>query len=93
MSTNPRQLTGVVISDKADKTITVKIERKVKHPTYSKIMKRSTKVHAHDEENMAKVGDVVTVQECRPYSKSKTWKLLSEGEAVLSEPEIQESQS
>ena len=93
MSTNPRQLTGVVISDKADKTITVKIERKVKHPTYSKIIKRSTKVHAHDEENMAKVGDVVTVQECRPYSKSKTWKLLSEGEAVLSEPEIQESQS
>ena len=93
MSTNPRQLTGVVISDKADKTITVKVERKVKHPTYSKIMKRSTKVHAHDEENMAKVGDVVTVQECRPYSKSKTWKLLSEGQTVLSEPEIQENQS
>ena len=82
MSTNPRQLTGVVISDKADKTITVKVERKVKHPTYSKIMKRSTKVHAHDEENMAKVGDVVTVQECRPYSKSKTWKLLS-GESIM----------
>ena len=93
MSTNPRQLTGVVISDKADKTITVKVERKVKHPTQSKIMKRSTKVHAHDEENMAKVGDVVTVQECRPYSKSKTWKLLSEGQTVVSEPEIQESQS
>lgn len=92
MSTNPRQLTGVVISDKADKTITVKVERKVKHPTYSKIMKRSTKVHAHDEENMAKVGDVVTVQECRPYSKSKTWKLLSEGQTVVSEPEIQENQ-
>ena len=93
MSTNPRQLTGIVISDKADKTITVKVERKVKHPTYSKIMKRSTKVHAHDEENMAKVGDVVTVQEYRPYSKSKTWKLLSEGQTVVSEPEIQESQS
>jgi small subunit ribosomal protein S17 len=93
MSTNPRQLTGIVISDKADKTITVKVERKVKHPTYSKIMKRSTKVHAHDEENMAKVGDVVTVQECRPYSKSKTWKLLSEGQTVVSEPETQESQS
>ena len=92
-STNPRILTGVVISNKADKTITVKVERKVKHPTYSKIMKRSTKVHAHDEENMAKVGDVVTVQECRPYSKSKTWKLLSEGHTVVSEPEIQESQS
>ena len=77
MSTNPRQLTGIVISDKADKTITVKIERKVKHPTYGKIMKRSTKVHAHDEVNSAKIGDVVTVQECRPLSKSKTWMIAS----------------
>ena len=85
MSTNPRQLTGVVISDKADKTITVKVERQVKHPTYSKIMKRSTKVHAHDEANVARIGDVVTVQECKPYSKSKTWKLLSENEASVSE--------
>jgi len=93
MSTNPRQLTGVVISDKADKTITVKIERKVKHPTYSKIMKRSTKVHAHDEENLAKIGDVVTVQECRPYSKSKTWKLLQDRQSAITEPEIQENQS
>jgi len=91
MSTNPRQLTGVVISDKADKTITVKIERKVKHPTYSKIMKRSTKVHAHDEENMAKIGDVVTVQECRPYSKSKTWKLLQDRQSAITEPETQEN--
>lgn len=93
MNTNPRQLTGVVISDKADKTITVKIERKVKHPTYSKIMKRSTKVHAHDEGNTAKIGDVVTVQECKPYSKSKTWKLLSDNQAASSETETQESQS
>ena len=93
MSTNPRQLTGVVVSDKADKTITVKIERKVKHPTYSKIMKRSTKVHAHDEENSAKIGDVVTVEECKPYSKSKTWKLLSDNQAASSEAETQESQS
>tara|TARA_B100001142_G_scaffold26352_1_gene23890 strand:+ start:721 stop:1002 length:282 start_codon:yes stop_codon:yes gene_type:complete len=93
MNTNPRQLTGVVISDKADKTITVKIERKVKHPTYSKIMKRSTKVHAHDEENTAKIGDVVTVQECKPYSKSKTWKLLSDNQVASSETETQESQS
>jgi len=91
MSTNPRQLTGVVVSDKADKTITVKIERKVKHPTYSKIMKRSSKVHAHDEENIAKVGDVVTVEECRPYSKSKTWKLLSENQSLASKAETQES--
>ena len=93
MSTNPRQLTGIVISDKADKTITVKVERKVKHPTYSKIMKRSTKVHAHDEGNLAKIGDVVTVEECRPYSKSKTWKLLSETKPLTTEPEIQEGQS
>jgi len=93
MNTNPRQLTGVVISDKADKTITVKIERKVKHPTYSKIMKRSTKVHAHDEGNTAKIGDVVTVQECKPYSKSKTWKLLSDDQVASSETETQESQS
>lgn len=93
MNTNPRQLTGVVISDKADKTITVKIERKVKHPTYSKIMKRSTKVHAHDEGNTAKIGDVVTVQECKPYSKSKTWKLLSDNQEASSETETQESQS
>ena len=93
MNTNPRQLTGVVISDKADKTITVKIERKVKHPTYSKIMKRSTKVHAHDEGNTAKIGDVVTVQECKPYSKSKTWKLLSDIQVASSETETQESQS
>ena len=84
MSTNPRQLTGIVISDKADKTITVKVERKVKHPTYGKIMKRSTKVHAHDEDNMAKTGDLVTVEECRPYSKSKTWKLLSENQVIQS---------
>ena len=93
MNTNPRQLTGVVISDKADKTITVKIERKVKHPTYSKIMKRSTKVHAHDEGNTAKIGDVVTVQECKPYSKSKTWKLLSDNQVASSETETQERQS
>ena len=87
MSTNPRQRTGVVISDKADKTITVKIERKVKHPTYGKIMKRSTKVHAHDEKNAAKIGDVVTVQECRPLSKSKTWMLLSEIQDAPKVPE------
>ena len=91
MNTNPRQLTGVVVSDKADKTITVKIERKVKHPTYSKIMKRSTKVHAHDEENIAKIGDVVTVEECRPYSKSKTWKLISDIQSTSSQAETQES--
>ena len=77
--TNPRILSGVVISDKADKTITVKIERKVKHPLYGKVMKRATKVHAHDENNSAAIGDQVTVKECRPFSKSKTW-ILVEGD-------------
>ncbi|MBD63007.1 MAG: 30S ribosomal protein S17 [Gammaproteobacteria bacterium] len=91
MSSNPRQLTGIVISDKADKTITVKVDRKVKHPTYSKIMKRSSKVHAHDEENNAKIGDVVTVEECRPYSKSKTWKLIIENQSKDIEQELEEN--
>ena len=75
-SSNPRLLSGVVISDKADKTITVKVERKVRHPLYGKIMKRTTKVHAHDESNDASIGDIVTVKECRPISKSKTWVLV-----------------
>ena len=77
-TTNPRVLSGVVTSDKADKTITVRIERKVKHPLYGKVMKRATKVHAHDENNSASIGDVVTVKECRPISKNKTWILVQE---------------
>ena len=80
-TTNPRILTGIVTSDKADKTITVKVERKVKHPLYGKVVKRATKVHAHDEENVASIGDIVSVKECRPISKKKTWILVS-NEAV-----------
>lgn len=76
-TTNPRILTGIVTSDKADKTITVKVERKVKHPLYGKVVKRATKVHAHDEENIASIGDIVSVKECRPISKKKTWILVS----------------
>ena len=76
-TTNPRVLTGIVTSDKADKTITVKVERKVKHPLYGKVVKRATKVHAHDEENVASIGDIVSVKECRPISKKKTWVLIS----------------
>ena len=76
-TTNPRELTGVVTSDKADKTITVKVERKVKHPLYGKVIKRATKVRAHDEGNTASTGDIVSVKECRPISKSKTWVLVS----------------
>ena len=77
-STNPTILTGVVTSNKADKTITVKIERKVKHPLYGKVIKRATKVHAHDENNTATIGDIVSVKECRPFSKTKTWVLVSD---------------
>ncbi len=71
-----RTLTGLVISDKMDKTITVKIERQVKHPKYGKFIKRSTKVHAHDEANECNMGDTVTVAESRPLSKSKSWQLV-----------------
>ena len=71
-----RILVGTVISDKMDKTVTVKIERRVKHPVYGKYITRSSKVHAHDEENKASLGDTVVVAESRPYSKSKSWKLV-----------------
>lgn len=70
-----RTATGKVVSDKMDKTITVLIERRVKHPVYGKYITRSSKLHAHDESNECKMGDVVTISETRPYSKSKTWKL------------------
>ena len=85
-NSNQRVLTGIVTSNKADKTITVQIERKVKHPLYGKIIKRSTKVHAHDEENTAAIGDIVTVQECRPLSKSKTWMLVDANNEISVEP-------
>ena len=84
-TTNPRILTGVVISDKADKTITVKIERKVKHPLYGKVVKRASKVHAHDENNTASIGDIVSVKECRPISKTKTWVLVSDDSSTAEE--------
>jgi small subunit ribosomal protein S17 len=71
-----RTLTGSVVSDKMDKTITVQVERRVKHPIYGKFMRRSTKVHAHDEANECKQGDIVMVEQCRPLSKSKTWRLV-----------------
>jgi len=71
-----RTLTGKVISNKMDKSITVLIERKVKHPVYGKYITRSTKLHAHDEQNVCQEGDVVTITECRPLSKTKTWQLV-----------------
>jgi len=72
-----RTVTGTVVSNKMDKTITVLIERRVQHPVYGKIVRRSSKVHAHDEENACGIGDIVTVTECRPLSKTKTWMLKS----------------
>lgn len=70
-----RVVTGKVISNKMDKTITVMVERKVKHPVYGKYIKRSTKLHAHDASNECNEGDLVTVVACRPLSKSKKWML------------------
>ncbi|WP_394176098.1 30S ribosomal protein S17 [Thalassotalea litorea] len=76
MSENIRTLQGRVISDKMDKSITVLIERRVKHPIYGKFMIRSTKLKAHDEENVCNEGDLVTIRECAPISKSKSWTLV-----------------
>lgn len=69
-----RTLVGRVVSDQRSKTITVLIERRVKHPLYDKIVIRSTKLHAHDEDNSYRVGDLVEIVETRPLSKTKTWK-------------------
>ena len=71
-----RILIGTVVSDKTDKTVTVKVERKVKHPLYGKIIRRSKKYHAHDEANEFKAGETVRIEETRPISKTKSWKVL-----------------
>jgi small subunit ribosomal protein S17 len=71
-----RTIQGKVISDKMDKTITVLVERQVKHPLYGKFMKRSTKLHAHDESNECREGDTVNITSCRPMSKTKTWSFV-----------------
>lgn len=72
-----RTITGRVVSDKMNKTISVRVERQVKHPMYGKYIKRSTKYLAHDEANQAKEGDTVSIASCRPLSKNKTFKLVS----------------
>jgi small subunit ribosomal protein S17 len=72
-----RILTGRVVSDKMDKTVTVLVERKVKHPLYGKIVTRSKKYHAHDEKNECREGDVVTIEECRPLSRTKAWRVAA----------------
>lgn len=71
-----RTFTGKVVSDKMDKSIVVMIERRERHPIYGKYVKRSTKLHAHDEANKAKAGDTVAIEECRPLSKNKSWALI-----------------
>ncbi|GAC1405421.1 MAG: 30S ribosomal protein S17 [Novosphingobium sp.] len=71
-----RILIGTVVSDKADKTVIVQVERKVKHPMYGKIIRRSKKYHAHDEDNSFKAGETVRIEETRPMSKLKTWKVI-----------------
>jgi small subunit ribosomal protein S17 len=74
--TNARTMIGKVVSDKMQKTIVVVVERTVKHPKYGKIIKRRTKLHAHDENQVCKIGDTVKIQETRPLSKMKSWTLV-----------------
>jgi small subunit ribosomal protein S17 len=71
-----RVLTGTVVSDKTDKTVVVSVERRVKHPLYGKIIKRSKKYHAHDEGNEYREGETVRIEETRPISKLKTWRVI-----------------
>ena len=74
-----RVLQGVVVSDKQDKTVTVLVERRVMHPLYKKYVRKSKKYAAHDEGNAYKTGDAVTIRECRPLSKRKSWEVITEG--------------
>ena len=80
-----RQLTGRVVSDKMDKTVTVLVERQVMHPVIGKVVSRSRKYHAHNEGNDAKLGDKVVIEECRPISKTKAWKVAKVAERARPE--------
>ncbi len=83
-----RVLTGRVTSDKMDKTVTVLVDRRVMHPLYKKFIRRSKKYAAHDEGNLCKVGDVVRIEECRPFSKRKTWRVVERnGEPLAGQAE------
>ncbi len=77
-----RILNGIVVSDKAHKTVIVRVERRVMHPVYKKFVRRSKKYAAHDEGNRFKVGDAVAIQECRPISKTKKWEVVGAGEGA-----------
>ena len=74
-----RILQGTVVSNKMDKTVVVRVERRVMHPIYKKFIRRSKKYSAHDEANRCQIGDVVQIRECRPISKTKTWEVIAEG--------------
>jgi small subunit ribosomal protein S17 len=80
-----RTVTGRVISDKMHKTITVLVERKVPHPVYGKYVRRSTKLHAHDEQNECKQGDKVMIEQCRPVAKTKAWRLVKVVDRAIAE--------
>ena len=82
---NKRQLTGRVVSDKMDKTVTVLVERQVLHPTIGKVVSRTKKYHAHNEGNDAKLGDKVVIEECKPISKTKAWKVAKVAERARPE--------
>jgi small subunit ribosomal protein S17 len=77
-----RVLTGTVVSDKQDKTVTVLVERRVMHPVYKKFIRKSKKYAAHDEDNRFKAGDVVSIEECRPISKNKRWTVILSADAA-----------
>ena len=77
-----RVLQGVVVSDKNDKTVVVRVERRFTHPFFKKVVRRSKKYHAHDEANHHKVGDIVRIEECPPISKNKKWTIIRDGEAA-----------
>lgn len=83
-----RVLQGTVVSDKAEKTIVVLVERKVPHPLYGKIIRRSKKYHAHDESNTAREGDIVRIEECAPISKQKNWRLVETVTAAVTLEEV-----
>jgi small subunit ribosomal protein S17 len=86
-----RVLTGTVVSEKADKTVVVRVERRVKHPLYGKIIKLSKKYHAHDAANEFRAGEIVRIEECAPISKLKTWKVIDRlGTAKIGAVEIDE---
>ena len=83
-----RVLTGIIVSDKTDKTVVVSVERRVKHPLYGKIIKRSKKYHAHDEGNAFKLGETVRIEECAPISKLKSWTVIGKVGAEAATPTL-----